>query len=276
MRHLNNSFIGVDKRIDLDGVYSIHKQYLTGLSTPPTPPPMLQVLQDLNLWYDVSDESSVIVESGAVASLVDKSLNEPNTPAVQPVISQRPLYLGGSLNGLSVMQFQGNAHTMPITNMNDGTVFGPNCTYIILLSKSLSSANITPLFGNFSSQYAFLHYGSNQYYVGNRLYTVPFTPNVYYICVVTVSAAMVCTVHVNGISYGTQTIAGTNEIITTRIGSTSFNTAGVTWNCAEFMVRNSTITENQRNEYEGYLAHKWGISSVLPSNHPYKNEPPTP
>jgi len=26
---------------------------------------------------------------------------------------------------------------------------------------------------------------------------------------------------------------------------------------------------------EGYLAHKWGLTSVLPSNHPYKNNPPT-
>ena len=26
---------------------------------------------------------------------------------------------------------------------------------------------------------------------------------------------------------------------------------------------------------EGYLAHKWGLTSLLPSNHPYKNSPPT-
>ena len=26
---------------------------------------------------------------------------------------------------------------------------------------------------------------------------------------------------------------------------------------------------------EGYLAHKWGLTSLLPSNHPYKNNPPT-
>lgn len=34
------------------------------------------------------------------------------------------------------------------------------------------------------------------------------------------------------------------------------------------------VTASQRQCMEGYLAHKWGIEGDLPSNHPYKNNPP--
>jgi hypothetical protein len=31
---------------------------------------------------------------------------------------------------------------------------------------------------------------------------------------------------------------------------------------------------NKQNEAEGYLAHKWGLTAKLPSNHPYKTTAP--
>ena len=36
-----------------------------------------------------------------------------------------------------------------------------------------------------------------------------------------------------------------------------------------------TYDSVEREKIEGYLAHKWGLTSDLPSNHPYKNNPPT-
>jgi hypothetical protein len=35
------------------------------------------------------------------------------------------------------------------------------------------------------------------------------------------------------------------------------------------------VTESNRQKFEGYLSHKWGVESELDSSHPYKTNPPT-
>jgi hypothetical protein len=32
--------------------------------------------------------------------------------------------------------------------------------------------------------------------------------------------------------------------------------------------------DSERQRLEGYVAHKWGLSPLLPADHPYKNAPP--
>lgn len=43
----------------------------------------------------------------------------------------------------------------------------------------------------------------------------------------------------------------------------------------EIVVLSSVSSTFERQRIEGYLAHKWGIQSSLPSGHPYRNNPPT-
>jgi gliding motility-associated-like protein len=43
---------------------------------------------------------------------------------------------------------------------------------------------------------------------------------------------------------------------------------------AEVIIYNGVITLADRQRVEGYLAHKWGLTGNLPSDHPYKNTPP--
>jgi hypothetical protein len=43
----------------------------------------------------------------------------------------------------------------------------------------------------------------------------------------------------------------------------------------ELLVFNSVLTTIQRQKVEGYLAHKWGLQTSLPSNHPHKTIAPT-
>jgi len=42
----------------------------------------------------------------------------------------------------------------------------------------------------------------------------------------------------------------------------------------EMIIYDTTLTTNQRQAVEGYLAWKWGLQSSLPANHPYKLFPP--
>lgn len=46
-------------------------------------------------------------------------------------------------------------------------------------------------------------------------------------------------------------------------------------NLGEVIIFNSVLTTIQRQKVEGYLAHKWGLQSSLPSNHPHKTTAPT-
>ena len=39
----------------------------------------------------------------------------------------------------------------------------------------------------------------------------------------------------------------------------------------EFIIFNDVISDADRNKIEGYLAHKWNLTSKLPSGHAYKS-----
>ena len=45
---------------------------------------------------------------------------------------------------------------------------------------------------------------------------------------------------------------------------------------AELIVTPSVLSVSDRQKIEGYLAHKWGLTANLPSDHPYKLVGPTP
>jgi hypothetical protein len=79
---------------------------------------------------------------------------------------------------------------------------------------------------------------------------------------------------------GTQTSASgrTGTLSTTgiRIGSDVGTASLSAWNSwIGEIILTQDISFDQSQLIEGYLAWKWGLTSSLPSNHPYKNFPPT-
>jgi hypothetical protein len=80
---------------------------------------------------------------------------------------------------------------------------------------------------------------------------------------------------INYIPLSSTSLAGTG---TFRYGSTStgFSTTNAPWTnyVSEFMFFNVGFTDVQKQLYEGYLAWKWGIQSLLPSTHPYYSAAP--
>ena len=84
-------------------------------------------------------------------------------------------------------------------------------------------------------------------------------------------------------------INGTQDTLTGTIGSV--NGSGVSANglweigsfygygylngqLAEILVYPTVLSEADRQNVEGYLAHKWGMTGSLPSDHPYKTVAP--
>ena len=46
-------------------------------------------------------------------------------------------------------------------------------------------------------------------------------------------------------------------------------------NVGEIILYNTVVSQTELEKLEGYLAHTWGVGSVLPGGHPYKSTPPT-
>ncbi len=46
------------------------------------------------------------------------------------------------------------------------------------------------------------------------------------------------------------------------------------WDLAEVVIFDRALTTDEKQEMEGYLAHKWGRADLLPSGHPYKASAP--
>ena len=46
------------------------------------------------------------------------------------------------------------------------------------------------------------------------------------------------------------------------------------YNFAEALIYGTVLTTSQRQQVEGYLAHKWGLSLSVPSTHPFSRFPP--
>jgi len=69
-----------------------------------------------------------------------------------------------------------------------------------------------------------------------------------------------------------------NYNFSTLIGSNQFNSPNLGQTFVGFMYEiillNQTYSNDNMLRTEGYLAHKWGLTSSLPAGHPYKTNPP--
>jgi hypothetical protein len=59
-----------------------------------------------------------------------------------------------------------------------------------------------------------------------------------------------------------------------QIGAMGNNVAPLTGDYCELIIAPTLLSTADRQNVEGYLAHKWGLTANLPSDHPYKNIPP--
>lgn len=71
---------------------------------------------------------------------------------------------------------------------------------------------------------------------------------------------------------GTSTsVLSLGENPTFQLSASANSYRGDTW---EILTFREALSDAQRQKVEGYLAHKWGLTALLPVNHPYKNTRP--
>lgn len=219
------------------------------------------------LWYDASDSSTITESSGSVSQWDDKSGGSKNL--VQALGGSQPTtdLVAAELNGLNTIRFDGTesmaestkTNTTPFTRFlvyrdraADGTIIysaqSGNAFNLYVPSGVLAANNGTDL----SS-------GINPTSAQEIISAVTF-------------GGVSSEIFVDGDSKATGT-TGTNSETGFTIGGWYNGGANADIDVAEIIDVEGISTAN-REKVEGYLAHKWGLLDNLPSDHPYKLNPP--
>jgi len=244
-------------------------------------------ISGLALWLDAADQSSMTLSGSSVTVWNDKSGNGKNATAggTTPTYSSatRSIVFGGA------GYFTNSSLSLPLSTRSVFIV----CTQtsragdfegIVILVNPLgsdvdyASPNAIPYSASGSNPLqtgAFTLYGNNGTYIQNYgSYTT--TPLGIYVDVFGSSSG---TLYVNGTSNSTDadssTLGTANGYILGARKAGSSTTLGIFFNgtISEVIIYNTAVTTSQRQQIEGYLAQKWGLTGSLPSSHPFKKLP---
>ena len=239
-------------------------------------------LDGVQLWLDASDASTITLNGSTVSQWDDKSGN--NRHATQATASNQPTYTTAGLNGKNVLTFS-NAGSTYLSIPSDVDDYFPYQSAFIVYSDTSTALYVTPLGGRFHSSATRAAYHGHQYntQIFSGSFTAPET--------------------LNGDNFKNGTDIG-DGLSTPRPGSTpaifsyiadaeedpfdvdrrlgiigadfaSTAIRGITGLIAEIVILENAASVADRKKTEGYLAHRWGLSADLPSDHPYKSSAPT-
>tara|TARA_R110000868_G_scaffold52100_1_gene164839 strand:+ start:2677 stop:3462 length:786 start_codon:yes stop_codon:yes gene_type:complete len=234
------------------------------------------------LWLDASDSATITTVSSKVSQWNDKSGNTRN--ATQSTDANRPTYTTAGLNGLNVITFT----TASFQSMVMSSVIssGASSGSIFWVQKNtFDPPTVTEDIGSFISKtwgtpspYNHFPFLDGDVYMGafrnTRINAGNPTPSL--------TTPRIVGIESNSSSYK-MLIDGTSFY--TGGGSFALPPSSVTIGepalyafrgyAAELIVVDSILSTGDREKIEGYLAHKWGITSGLPSGHPYKSVAPS-
>ncbi|MCH7225885.1 hypothetical protein [Haloferula sp. A504] len=214
------------------------------------------------VWYDASDAETITENSGSVSAWNDKSGS--GNHATQGNAGNQPEIGVQTLNGLPLITVRaGNKH-MAVANgpnrlMGVGVVNirSTDASTILNIGSSTGGANEFFIKHN---QVSFdgTNAASGKYNLDGGAFSGFATNHS-----LTTSGA-----HIWGGAYGSTSSLNT---ILNRIGLNSDNTGH---DVGEILWFSNELSTEDRQNLEGYLAHKWGLAGNLPGDHPYKSEAP--
>jgi hypothetical protein len=246
------------------------------------------------LWLDAADITSLTLDGTAVSQWADKSGNNRHATST---LTARPVVTEASLNGLRTITFDGSNDYLSV-----GTALGKPTNYTIFvvgrITKALSSfQNLTMScnsLGTMDTSWGAIRNHSSWPGQTNWIYGNGSGASRYG----TGAGAFVLNewaihglLHQNGVQNETAykdgaaltngnltgaatVVAGTaHDLSLGRAGAYSDHYLG--GGIAEVIICTSALSVTAQQRIEGYLAHKWGRVAQLPSDHPYKDNPPT-
>ena len=248
------------------------------------------------LWLDAADVSTVTTVSGGVSQWNDKSGNGRN--ASQGTSGSRPTVVTASQNSLNGISFDG---------VDDRLVFSSallSATHsLFILFKPTIEAAIGTVFGQWqagqtgryvwsvnqncggvptSGQFNFFNASTTEGActgAGAGLTTdVSISNTATLVSSISTTGSEQWKLLKNGTEWDSATITSVFTGVNSSLGSVNAADGtspydGVIYEVIHLASYASTDT---RQRIEGYLAHKWGLTANLPSDHPYKTNAPAP
>lgn len=237
-------------------------------------------------WYDASDALSITQSGNSVSQWADKSGNALHL--AQGTADLRPKTGINTINGLTTVKFDGSNDTLVTT----GNPFAPTIqdAFVIAVHRIDSTTVNGTLFSLSGSATNSARWQAHAPYGGGTLYF-------------DTGGASAGTTRVTtsyGVTPGNNVLVGFQGSTTDGvqrvmkngsllIGDATGHSVGTVGNITvgssagtqyqntsigEFIIIKGTITTENRQKLEGYLAHKWGLAASLPVDHPYQSSAP--
>jgi hypothetical protein len=242
------------------------------------------------LWLDAADTNKVTLNGSAVSQWSDKSGN--NRHATQSTGSLQPAYTTAGLNGLNVVTFDGSDDYLEASATYLQGKSLHSVSYVFVRKGNSSGDGYGP--GVTTTTGSTVDRGSLHYVKNSNLYGASYP---YYSNYGSYDLSS-GTAYANDTGYLIQFRSQTTTWLVRRTGTQEGATGNITAAPASDITRlilgkqlnpvrsskiqigeivillDSIATQANNEKVEGYLAHKWGLTNSLPSDHPYKTQPP--
>lgn len=235
----------------------------------------------LALWLDASDASTITLNGSTVSQWRDKSENSRHVN--QPTASKQPTYTLASQNGLNVISFDGANRSLfasssvinlpqPFSRFVAGQFLVKNKQSVLLDSDTSNtqcvfyngeSAQFWVVANGIAPSFQSYSYGTRDF-LNHQHFHIVNGANSYW--------------GLDGSNPTGPRNSGPGGQAGIRIGNIRTEFApnyAFNGRVFEIVLASGVISTSDRQKLEGYLAWKWGTVASLPSNHPYKNNPPT-
>ena len=250
------------------------------------------------LWLDASDSSTVTLSESEVTQWNDKSGNGLNCS--QATSANRPIIASAAQNSLNTIRFVASDYLSASSNITLTTAYS-----VFIVAKNRIRKDQNGLFrigaaalpaSDVSNLEIYWQAGTansgNIVSLVNRNIDIKVVVansalpavNNYYIHSSQGSVTEFGTIYQNG-TLQVGTLTGSGSFVPSAAnpyhvgigygGAGNAAQAALDGDICEIVVLNTVASTTTRQLIEGYLAWKWGLTSSLPSDHPYKNSAPT-
>ncbi len=261
------------------------------LSPPTTVPRVLQNPSFVNwsplqisgcqLWLDAADISTFTLSGSNVLTWRDKSGNgygattPSGTITRTATINSVPVITFGNQSYLTISSFVQNFSYYSVFFVMRSTTALTSGNFNFVLWVNTTGVLNTGIV-NDTGTYLVISGKSGQFIMRGNLGSSPQNQT---LMISEVTTGNTATQYIN--NNGTPLTLTTNVTGTLDAVTSSINVGGMPFSSStgydlgEVLVYNNSFTTAQREQIEGYLAWKWGLSANLPSAHPYKNLAPS-
>lgn len=220
------------------------------------------------LWLDAADASTITESGGAVSQWDDKSGN--GRHVLQATENKKPTYNLTGLNNKPAIDWGSGINAR---SLNNTSTYNPVRIYGVAHYEGPDPFN--DYYGLCSFNYTqnldlLITHTSGAVWFGSYPVFLNGSNSSSSVALPTISNPFIFGTDASPSSARTSTFIGSDR------GANVFPTRGWRGKIAEIIILPAAPSTYERNKIEGYLAHKWGLTANLPSDHPYKLVGPTP